>query len=148
MFVGSNQKALVAFLLRGATGFHLQAVLRVGPGEGEHLETAAVGDDGGVAAYEAVEAAGVTDRLRAGLQREVVGVGEHQVEARLGEGLVGDSLERAVRADRHEPGGLDDAVGVWMRPTRAADRLDWCTSSKRKKSRGTYAGNSLAGGEG
>ena len=51
-----------------------------------------------------MEAAGVTDRLRAGLQREVVGVGEHQVAARLGEGLVGDSLERAVRADRHERG--------------------------------------------
>lgn len=35
-----------------------------------------------------------------------------------------------------------------MRPTRAADRLDWCTSSYRKKSRGAYAGNSLAGGGG
>ena len=79
--------------------------------EGEHLETAAVGDDGGVAADEAVEPAGIGDALGAGLEHEVVGIGEHQVRAGFREGLVGDSLERAVRADRHEPGGLDDAVG-------------------------------------
>ena len=79
--------------------------------EGEHLETAAVGDDGGVAADEAVEAAGIGDALGAGLEHEVVGIGEHQVETGFREGLVGDSLERAVRADRHEPRGLDDAVG-------------------------------------
>ena len=58
-----------------------------------------------------MEAAGIGDALGAGLEHEVVGIGEHQVETGFREGLVGDSLERAVRADRHEPGGLDDAVG-------------------------------------
>ena len=38
--------------------------------------------------------------------------------------------------------------GVWMRPTRAADLELWCTSSKRKCSRGTYAGNVDAHGGG
>ena len=35
-----------------------------------------------------------------------------------------------------------------MRPTLAADFFDWWMSSYRKKSRGSYGGNSLAGGGG
>ena len=38
--------------------------------------------------------------------------------------------------------------GVWMRPTRAADLEDRCTSSNRKKGAGRYGGNELAGGRG
>jgi hypothetical protein len=38
--------------------------------------------------------------------------------------------------------------GVWMRPTRAADRELRCTTSKRKCSRGAYAGNVDAHGGG
>ena len=138
LLVHAEDEPRGVFVLGRTPGFELVGVVGGGVREGEHLETAAVGDDGGVAADEAVEAAGIGDALGAGLEHEVVGIGEHQVETGFREGLVGDSLERAVRADRHEPRGLDDAVGgVWMRPTRAAERLDSCTSSKRKKSRGT-----------
>ena len=78
--------------------------------QGEDLEPAAVRDDRRVAADERVEASGVYDEVRAGLQHEVVRVAEHELQVGGLELLVRDRFQGAHGADCDEPRGVDDPV--------------------------------------
>ena len=95
VLVRANQEPLGALLFRRAARFHLLAVRVARAREREDLEAAAVGDDGRVAADEAMQPAGAGDDVGAGLEHEVVRVREHQVHARVRERLVRDRLQGA-----------------------------------------------------
>ena len=58
----------------------------------------------------AVQPAAPRDQIVAGAQVEVIGVAEDDLGADLFEIAMGDALDRALRADRHERRRLDDAV--------------------------------------
>ena len=79
-------------------------------GEAEHLEAAAVGEDRARPSDEAMQAAAPRDQLVAGPQHQVIGVGEDDLGAGILYVLMPNRLDRALRADRHERGCLDDAV--------------------------------------
>ena len=110
VLVGADEQPVPSFLLRRPARLHLQAVLGVWSCEREHLETPAVGDDGRVASDELVQSTRRRHQVWPGLQHQVIRVGEHQVQAGGRELLVRDRLQRAVRAHRDVPRGLDDAV--------------------------------------
>ena len=87
--------------------------------QAEHLVAAAVGQDRSLPADEAMQPAGPRDQLVARPQEEVIGVAEDDLGAEILEVAMGDRLDRAARADRHEGRRLDDAV---RRPQLAAAR--------------------------
>jgi len=80
-------------------------------GEAENLEAAAVGEDGAVPAHELMEAAEFANEAGAGAEVEVVGVAENDLCADFVELSRGGGFDGGLRADRHEGGGLDRAVG-------------------------------------
>ena len=84
--------------------------------EAEPLEAAAVGEDGARPAHEAVQPAETPHRLRAGAQKQVVGVGEHHAGADGAEVGGVQGLDRALGSDRHERGRGQLAVGRAERP--------------------------------
>ena len=84
--------------------------------ERHDLEAARVGEDRPIPVHEPVQAAEPLDALRAGPQVQVVGVGEDDRRAGLGDLGRGERLDRGVRADRHELRRLDDAVGQRQLP--------------------------------
>ena len=71
--------------VRGAVDVRLEGDALVGDlrelGEAHDLEAAGVGEDRTVPAHEAVQAAEPGDALGTGAQHQVVGVGEHDVDA-------------------------------------------------------------------
>ena len=80
-------------------------------GQAEHLEAAAVGQDGAVPAGELVQPAQVGHQLVPRAQVEVVGVAEHDLGADLFEVLGGQAaLDGAGGGHVLEGGGLHDAV--------------------------------------
>jgi len=81
-------------------------------GQGEYLESAAVGEDGLGPVHELVEAAHVVDELVAGADVEVVGVGELDLAIHVIEQLHGGyaALDGGAGAHVHENGGLDVTV--------------------------------------
>jgi len=79
--------------------------------EGKHLEAARVGEEGAVPSHEAVKPAGRRDDGRARSQQEVVGVAEDDLRAGLQKVARLQRLDGAERADIHENGGLNRAVG-------------------------------------
>eukprot|EP00850_Spirogloea_muscicola_P019822 SM000200S05812 [mRNA] locus=s200:28910:32367:- [translate_table: standard] len=84
----------------------------------DHLEAARVGEQGAGPVHEAVEAAEAVEQRGAGAQREVVGVGQHDLAAQVGELLHGEALDGALRADGHEHGReAGVAAEVAGRPT-------------------------------
>ena len=80
-------------------------------GEREDLEAAGVGEDGAVPVHERVESARVAHDVGAGTQVEMVGVGQHHLRTDVAKLRCGDALDGRARADRHEHGRLDGAVG-------------------------------------
>ena len=78
--------------------------------EAEHLVAAAVGEDRMRPADERVQPAAPGDQIAAGAEEQVVGVAENDLGAEILEIAMGHRLHRAAGADRHERGGLDDAV--------------------------------------
>ena len=76
----------------------------------QHLEPAAVGERRPRPVHERAESAGVVDDVGAGLQVEVVGVGQHGLRAEFAHGLWQHRFDRRLGADRDERRGLDVAV--------------------------------------
>src|SRR5690554_6311954 len=80
-------------------------------GETHYLEAAAIGQDRSLPVHEAAQAAEAGYPLRARSQHEVIGVAQQYLCPASGNLLWQQSLDRAKRADRHESGGIDMAVG-------------------------------------
>ncbi len=80
-------------------------------GEAHHLEAAGIGEDGAGPVHEPVQPAQPLHPVRAGPEHEVVGVAEDQLRAGRAHGVAGHALDRACRADGHEHGRLDLAMG-------------------------------------
>ena len=87
------------------------------PGQGEHLEAAAVGEHGAVPAHEPVQAAHGLHHLVPGAQVEVVGVGQLHLAADLLQIQGGHRpLDGPLGAHIHEHRGLHRAVGAGEHP--------------------------------
>jgi len=78
--------------------------------QAEHLEAPGIGEDRPVPAHEAVQSAVRRHELGSGPEVQVVGVGEHDTRAQLGEVARLHALHRGLGADGHEAGRLDVAV--------------------------------------
>ena len=76
----------------------------------EHLEPAAVGEDGPVPAHEFMQAARLLHQRLARAQVQVVGVGEYDLRAAVLQLLRRHGLDRGLGAHRHEHRRLDDPV--------------------------------------
>ena len=70
--------------------------------EAEHLKAAGIGEDGAVPCHEPLYPSQLPYRLDARPEVEVVGVIEENLHAQLFELVLGDTLHRSERADRHE----------------------------------------------
>src|SRR5574343_272230 len=81
----------------------------------EYLEAARVGQDWLVPVHETVQALVRLNALQPRPQPEVEGVAEADLGANLAQRGRRHRLDRAVGADRHEDGRLDDAVGQGQR---------------------------------
>ena len=79
-------------------------------GKREDLISAAVGEDGAGPGHEPVEVAKLGDGFFTGAEHEVVSVGENTLGTGGGKMIGGDSLDGALRADRHEGGRIECAV--------------------------------------
>ena len=79
--------------------------------EAEDLEATGVGQNGATPSHEAMEAAEITHDVGAGAQQQVVGIAEHDLRAGGVEVLGRERLDGRLRADRHEDGCIDDAMG-------------------------------------
>ena len=80
-------------------------------GQREHLEAAAVGQDGPVPRGEGVEAARTAQDVQAGPQVEVVGIAQDDLGVYVfSQVLVVDAFDRTDRSHRHEDGRLDRSV--------------------------------------
>lgn len=136
-----------------------------------HVETQQVAS----CTHELVEASSLLDDIWARLEEEVIRVAKH--ELLIGEGIHRAVVDCFLRRHRclvtkphvkprpetsppkwqqrwgrrttgTNPGVSMTPCGVWMRPTRASDTADLCTSSYLKYSRSTYLGklSALGGG--
>ena len=76
----------------------------------EHLKAAAVSQDGLVPIHKLVQAARLLNKIVSGAKIEMIGVGEHDLRARLLDRGGRQRLDRRVGADRHEYRGLDHTV--------------------------------------
>ena len=80
-------------------------------GQGEYLESAAVGEDGTVPAHELVQAAQIPDHIIAGTQMQMIGVAEFHLTFEVFEVIGRDTALDGCRcADIHKGRGLDGAV--------------------------------------
>ena len=117
--------------------------------ERHDLEAARVGQDRPVPGHEPVQAAEPLDPLVARPQVEVVRVGQDDRRADLDEVVGMERLDRRVRADRHELGRLDDAVGQRQpaepRPRRAVGRRRDQDLERRRPRRASTSGHGLLG---
>ncbi len=87
----------------GVADLHRDDLLEARP-EGHDLEAAAVGVGEALPVHELAEAPGLVDDLRAGLQVQVVGVGQHRLRPEVGDRLGQDGLHRGLGAHRDEGG--------------------------------------------
>ncbi len=71
-------------------------------GKGEHLEAAAVGQDGAAPVHEPVQSMKPVDDLAARPQVEMIGIAEDDLGAASGQLFGRDGLHRSQRAHRHE----------------------------------------------
>ena len=78
--------------------------------EREHLEASAVGEGRAVPVHERAESARLLDDVGAGLQIQVVGVGQNRLRAKLFHGLGQDGLDGRLGADGDERRRVDVAV--------------------------------------
>ncbi len=93
-----------------AVGVHREHLAEPGT-QRQHLEAAAVGERRARPVHEGTQATRLVDDVRAGLQVEVVGVGQHSLGAQLTHRLRQHRLDRGLGADRDERrGGVDVAV--------------------------------------
>src|SRR5690625_170790 len=81
------------------------------PGQAHHLEAAAIGQDGALPAHEAAEPAQSGNPLGSRSQHEMVGIAKKDLRAAGSNLLRQQALYCAERADWHEGGGVDAAVG-------------------------------------
>jgi len=88
----------------------------------EDLKAARVGQHGARPTDEAMQPAHAADSLMARPQVEVVGVAEDDLRAQLFEHVLGDGLDGAGRAHRHEDRRLDGAVRQMKLPPPPASR--------------------------
>ena len=92
--------------MRGPVDVRLEGDALVGDlpelGEAHDLEAAGVREDGTVPAHEVVQAAEPGDALGAGAQHQVVGVGEHDIDAGGPQLVGGDGLDGRRGAHGHE----------------------------------------------
>ena len=79
-------------------------------GMGEDLEATRVREDGAVPIHEIVQASELGDGVRAGAHGEVIGIGEHDLGAKVLDRLGGNALDVRLGAHRHENRGLDITV--------------------------------------
>ena len=79
--------------------------------EAENLKAAAVGEDGQRPVDEIVQAAGGADDAHPGTDMKMIGVAEDDLSAEFAEFARVDGFDAALRADGHEDGSVDDAVG-------------------------------------
>ncbi len=90
-------------------------------GEGEDLESTAIGEDWAGPLHEAVDAAEVLDELVAGSEVEVVGVDEDDAGAGGGDFGGEEGFDSGEGADGHEDGGLEAAAGGGDAPGARGD---------------------------
>jgi hypothetical protein len=95
---GEQVRGAVDVRLEGDAIFGDFAQLR----QAHDLEAAGVREDGTVPAHEAVQAAQPGDALRTGAQHEMIGVGEHDIDAAGSQLVGGDGFHRRRRANRHK----------------------------------------------
>ncbi len=88
---------------------HGQRLLETGA-EAQHLESTRIGERRSRPVHECAEAAGGVDDVGAGLEVEVVGVGQQGLRTEVGHGLGQHRFDRGAGADRDERGGMDVAV--------------------------------------
>ena len=79
--------------------------------QAEHLEAAAVGEDGPVPRHERVQATHPLDRVDAGAQGQVVGVGQDDLGADAAQVVGPQGLDRGQGAHRYEGRGPHGAMG-------------------------------------
>ena len=79
-------------------------------GEGEDLESAAVGEDRAGPGHEFVEIAQCRDGFLAGAEHEVVGVSQDYLRTGGGELIGENAFDCALRTDGHEGGRVEDAM--------------------------------------
>ena len=82
----------------------------------DDLEAARIGQDRAVPVHEPVQPAEPLDPVVPGPQVQVVRVGQDDRRARVADVVGRQGLDRRVRADGHELGRLDDAVGQRQAP--------------------------------
>ena len=87
------------------------------PGQGEHLESPAVGEHGAVPVHEFVEPAHLADHFVPGTKMQMVGVGQLHLTADLLQ-IVGGyrPLDGPLGTHVHKDRGLDHAVGAGESP--------------------------------
>ena len=90
-------------------GVHRQHLLEAGA-QREHLEPAAVGEGRPRPVHERAEPACLLDDVGAGLQIQMVGVGQNRLRAKLFHGLRQHRLDGGLGADGDERRGVDVAV--------------------------------------
>ena len=76
----------------------------------QHLEAAAVGERRTRPVHERAQAAGLVDDIGAGLQVQVIGVGQNRLCAKRFHGLGQHRLDGGLGADSHEGRGVDITV--------------------------------------
>ena len=84
-------------------------------GQTEHLKTAAVGQDRPVPVHEPVQPAHRLHHLRPRPQKQMVGVGQHDLGAGAFDLLGRERFDRGLRADRHEGRRVQCAVREMQR---------------------------------
>ncbi len=89
--------------------FHVDDLLEP-RAQAHHLEPAGIGERGTAPVHERAQAAGLVQDVRARLQVQVVGVGQHGLRAEFGNGFRQHGLDRGLGADGDERRGLDLAV--------------------------------------
>ena len=78
----------------------------------ENLKSAGIRQDRPRPGHELVQAAELPDRLVAGPQEQVIGVGQDDLRVQIVQQIAReDALNGPLRADRHEDGRFDVAVG-------------------------------------
>ena len=113
------------------------------PGEAEKLITAAVGEDGAPPAHERMEPAQPGDKLRAGAQGEMVGVGQDDLGAHGGEIGGVERLDRGLGPHRHEGGRVHRAVrGLQEAKARLSTGLRRVDAKRNRPAHRTWIGPS------
>ncbi len=79
-------------------------------GQAKHLKAAGIGEDRARPGHETMQPAQTPDPFVPRPKIEMIGVAEQDLNAKLAERLLRQSLDRALRADRHECRRVDDAM--------------------------------------